>query len=165
MQCDKCDREAQVHFTTIDQGEMKTLRLCEACASELGLGSDEAPAKEPLTDFLAQLGKERDEAEAGAESEPCPFCGTTAPEFRKSGRLGCSQCYSHFEPQLRKLLRRVHGSTQHAGKLYLNEGSEVGDRLARLSSMRRRLQHAIDKEDFESAAELRDRIHELEEVE
>ena len=165
MQCDNCDREAQVHFTTIDQGEMKTLRLCESCASELGLGSGETPAKEPLTDFLAQLGKEQGETPAGTEQEPCPFCGTTASEFSSSGRLGCSQCYSHFEPHLRKLLRRVHGSTQHAGKLYLNEGSEVGDRLASLSAMRRRLQRAIDKEDFESAAELRDRILELEEVE
>ena len=59
----------------------------------------------------------------------------------------------------------MHGSTQHAGKLYLNEGSDVGDRLARISSMRRRLQRAIETEDFEAAAELRDRIHELEEVE
>ena len=165
MQCERCERDAQVHFTTIEDGEMRTLRLCEACAQEAGLGSAASAAKEPLTDFLAQLGSERDEASSGASHEPCPFCGTTAAEFRQSGRLGCSQCYSHFEPQLRKLLRRVHGSTQHAGKLYLNEGSDVGDRLARISSMRRRLQRAIETEDFEAAAELRDRIHELEEVE
>jgi len=144
---------------------MKTLRLCETCAGEAGLGTPGTAAKEPLTDFLAQLGSEQDEAGGGSAPEPCPFCGTTAVEFRQTGRLGCSQCYSHFEPQLRKLLRRVHGSTHHAGKLYLNEGSDVGDRLARISSMRRRLQRAIETEDFESAAELRDRIHELEEVE
>jgi len=165
MQCEKCDRDAQVHFTTIEQGEMKTLRLCESCAHELGLGSGDSAHKEPLTDFLAQLGVETDDSVPTAEAEPCPFCGTTATEFRESGRLGCSQCYSHFELQLRKLLRRVHGSTHHSGKLYLNEGSEIGDRLARLSSMRRRLQRAIETEDFEAAAELRDRIHELEEVE
>ncbi len=164
MQCEKCDRDAQVHFTTIEQGEMKTLRLCESCANELGLGSADTAAKEPLTDFLAQLGQDRDEALSGGAPEPCPFCGTTALEFRQSGRLGCSHCYTHFEVQLRKLLRRIHGSTQHEGKVYLNEGSEVGDRLASLSAMRRRLLQAIEKEDFESAADLRDRIQELEEV-
>jgi protein-arginine kinase activator protein McsA len=51
---------------------------------------------------------------------------------------------------------------QHAGKLYLSESSEIGDRLSRIASMRRRLQRAIDTEDFETAADLRDRIHNLE---
>jgi protein arginine kinase activator len=67
-----------------------------------------------------------------------------------------------FEPQLRGLLRRIHGSAQHAGKLYLGEATDASDRIGQLSSMRRRMKRAIETEDFETAAELRDQIHELE---
>ena len=68
----------------------------------------------------------------------------------------------HYEVQLRGLLRRIHGSSQHAGKLYMSEQTDLTDRLGRLSSMRRRLRRAIETEDFETAAELRDLIHDLE---
>ena len=68
----------------------------------------------------------------------------------------------HFETQLRSLLRRIHGSSQHAGKLYLSEASDITDRFGQISSMRRRMKRAIETEDFETAADLRDRICELE---
>lgn len=164
MLCEDCqEREAELQLTAIIDGEMQTLDLCAACASARGLSATPSPPA-PLADFLAQLGP----AGAGAgeaSEEPCPYCGITESEFRRTGRLGCPQCYAHFEPQLRALLRRLHGSPQHVGKLYMSAGSEAGDRIARLSAMRRRLQRAVDTEDFELAAELRDRIHELEGVE
>lgn len=161
MLCEDCrEREAELQLTAIIDGAMRTLDLCSACASARGLSAgSSAPA--PLADFLAQLGPE---AAGGGEGsgEPCPYCGITEHDFRRTGRLGCPQCYAHFEPQLRSLLRRLHGSPQHVGKLYMSAGSEAGDRIARLSAMRRRLQRAVDTEDFELAAELRDRIHEME---
>jgi len=161
MLCEDCqEREAELQLTAIIDGEMRTLHLCSTCASARGLSSD-SPTPAPLADFLAQLGPESTSAGEGAE-EPCPYCGITESEFRRTGRLGCPQCYAHFEPQLRSLLRRLHGSPQHVGKLYMSAGSEAGDRIARLSAMRRRLQRAVDTEDFELAAELRDRIHEME---
>lgn len=162
MLCEDCsEREAQIQLTVIESGEMRTLDLCSACATERGVPASSTPA--PLADFLAQLGSEESsEADAG---DPCPFCGITEKEFRRTGRLGCSQCYAHFEPQLRGLLRRLHGSPQHVGKLYMSAGSEAGDRIARLSAMRRRLKRAVETEDFELAAELRDRIHEVEATE
>ncbi|MFQ5889888.1 MAG: UvrB/UvrC motif-containing protein [Gemmatimonadota bacterium] len=163
MRCDNCrERQAEIHLTQIENSELTTLHLCPTCANEKGLGGAALAGKVPLADFLAQIGKGREETPPAAPAEPCPYCGTSAADFRKSGRLGCAQCYAHFEPQLRALLRRLHGSTQHVGRLYLSEGSEVSDRLARLAGLRRRLQQAIETEDFESAAELRDRIHELE---
>lgn len=97
-----------------------------------------------------------------APSEPCPYCGTTIEDFRKTGRLGCPQCYPHYEAQLRPLLRRLHGSTQHVGKLYVGSDSEEEDRHTRLSALRRKLDRAVETEDFEKAAELRDRIEEME---
>jgi protein arginine kinase activator len=158
MECQDCgERDAELQVTAIVDGEMRTLHLCGQCAADRGAPGLSATA--PLADFLAQLGPD---APGG---DPCPYCGIAEPEFRQSGRLGCSQCYAHFEPQLRSLLRRLHGSPQHVGKLYMSAGSEAGDRVAKLSAMRRRLKRAIETEDFELAAELRDRIHEAEVVE
>lgn len=159
MECQDCGlRDGEHQVTTIVDGEMKTLHLCGECAAKRGVPAEAQSA--PLADFLAQLGPDRPGVDE--QSEPCPYCGLTEGDFRLTGRLGCSQCYAHFEPQLRRLLRRLHGAPQHVGKLYMSAGSEAGDRVARLSAMRRRLQRAIETEDFELAAELRDRIHEAE---
>ena len=168
MLCDDCaERPAEVHLTAIEDEEMRTLHLCVTCAARRGLEAsaeaEESGEKPPLVDFLAQLGKAGLPASTPASPpEPCPFCGTSPTDFRDSGRVGCSQCYVHYEPQLRGLLRRIHGSSQHTGKLYMSEPSDLTDRLGRLSAMRRRLRRAVDTEDFETAAELRDLIHELE---
>lgn len=161
MLCEDCqEREAELELTAIIDGEMRTLDLCSACASARGLTSS-ASTPAPLADFLAQLGPEASASSEGA-GDPCPYCGIVEAEFRRTGRLGCPQCYAHFEPQLRGLLRRLHGSPQHVGKLYMSAASDAGDRIAKLSAMRRRLQRAVETEDFELAAELRDRIHEME---
>lgn len=167
MLCEDCsEREAQVHLTTVDGEEMRTLHVCLACAAERGLSSGEdaeAGAEgPPLADFLAQLGKSGLPTPVASPAEPCPFCSTTPTDFRRSGRVGCAECYTHFEPQLKGLLRRIHGSSHHAGKLYVSEASDPTDRLGRLSAMRRRMKRSIETEDFETAAELRDRIRDLE---
>jgi protein arginine kinase activator len=162
MPCDSCgERPAEIQLTTIEEGEMSTLHLCSVCASEKGVSAS-PPTKAPLVDFLAQLGK-AGEPEAGRPTlEPCPYCGTTASDFRRTGRLGCAECWAHFDSHLRGLVRRLQGSVQHVGKLYVHTGSEAGDRLTRLASLKRRLQRAIDTEDFEAAAEFRDRIRDIE---
>jgi len=166
MLCEDCGkRPAEVHLTAVEGEEMRTLHVCLACAAERGLegtGGDEVSEGPPLADFLAQLGKTGGPPRVASPAEPCPFCGTSPSDFRRTGRVGCSQCYVHFESQLRGLLRRIHGSSHHAGKLYMSEDSDIADRLGRISSMKRRLERAVETEDFETAAELRDRIRELE---
>lgn len=167
MLCGDCgNEEAEVHLTSVEADEVKSLHLCAACAARRGFPTEvdeKAPQSHPpLAEFLAQLGGPGPTTPTPPATDPCPFCATTADDFRRSGRVGCSQCYVHFEPQLRGLLRRIHGSSQHAGKLYLSESSDISDRLGQISSMRRRLRRAIETEDFETAADLRDRIHELE---
>ena len=167
MLCEDCgEKTAEVHLTSIEAEEMSSLHLCLSCAAERGLSDASAGEEEdkpPLVDFLAQIGTSGPQTPAPVPVEPCPFCNTSVGDFRKSGRVGCSQCYVHFEAQLRGLLRRIHGSSQHAGKLYIGESSDVSDRLGQISSMRRRMKRAIETEDFETAAELRDLIHEMEE--
>ena len=166
MLCEDCqEREAEVHLTSIEAEEMRSVHLCVSCANQRGISAETAETvadAPPLADFLAQLGSSGPQTPIPDASEPCPFCGISAADFRKAGRVGCSQCYVHFETQLRGLLRRIHGSSQHAGKLYLSEASDISDRLGQISSMRRRMKRAIETEDFETAAELRDRIHALE---
>lgn len=164
MRCDSCgERDAEVHLTQIEEGELNTLHLCEACAEEQGVaGEGPVGGNAPLADFLAEMGKGSSQAMLPSVSEACPYCGTSPEDFRRTGRLGCSQCWAHYEEQLRALLRRIHGSTQHVGKLYLGETADVDDRRSHLSHLRRQLQRAVDVEDFEMAADLRDRIHELE---
>jgi len=166
MRCENCgERDAEVQWTQIVEGQMSTVHLCQVCAAEKGLAGPEKPGPEPLAGFLAQLGEPGHPGTAPGAAEPCPYCGTSLAAFRKTGRLGCSQCYPHFEPQLRGLLRRLHGSTQHVGKLYVADSTDADEAYAHLAGLKRRLQSAIEAERFEQAAELRDQIHELETAE
>jgi protein arginine kinase activator len=116
----------------------------------------------PLTDFLAQMGEGSPiSAEAPADVR-CSFCGLSFQDFRDTGRLGCPHCYTSFEPHLRGLLRRIHGGTQHMGKVYLPPDPTASEMEKRLEALRRKLQRAVESEDFERAARLRDEIRTLE---
>lgn len=163
MLCDECGKnEAEVHLTQIVDNEMTTVHLCPACAADKGLDAGVAAKNLPLTDFLAQIGQA---AVSGEESEypgPCSYCHTTVEDFRRTGRLGCPHCYSVYEAQLRAILRRIHGSTQHLGKVYVPPAAEATDRSARLAGLRRKLNRAVESEDFERAAVIRDQIREIE---
>lgn len=162
MLCDDCGAtDAVIHVTEIVHNQMSVRHLCEKCAAAKGLETAESPANFPLTDFLAQMGGE--EVPRGApEPGRCGFCGLTFADFRETGRLGCPHCWVTFEVHLRGLLRRIHGGTSHMGKVYLPPDPTATEREKRLEALRRRLQRAVDSEDFERAAEIRDEIHTLE---
>ncbi len=160
MLCDDCgENEAILHLTSIENNQIKSSHLCESCANEKGLEPGVGTGNVPLTDFLAQMGKAND---ASGSSGPCPYCGLKLDDFKKTGRLGCSQCYVTFEPHLRSLLRRLHGGTQHVGKVYLPPNPSVAQREERLAGLRRKLSKAVESEDFERAAQIRDLIKSLE---
>jgi len=162
MLCDNCSAaDAVIHLTQIVNNQMSVCHLCEKCAAAKGLEASEGPANFPLTDFLAQMGGEG-AAEGSAEMGRCGFCGLSFPDFRETGRLGCPHCWVTFEPHLRGLLRRIHGGTSHVGKVYLPPDPTASEREKRVEALRRRLQRAVDAEDFERAAEIRDQIRDLE---
>ncbi len=164
MLCDHCgENEAVIHLTQIVDNQMGTYHLCEACAAEKGLEPDPEIPNFPLTDFLAQMGKQESEP---AESAPgaCEYCGLTLDDFKRTGRLGCSHCYVTFEAHLRGLFRRLHGGTQHVGKVYLPPDPTEAERSEQISRLRRKLNVAVEREEFEQAAEIRDQIQELEGV-
>ncbi len=164
MQCDNCQqREAQIHLTQIVDNAVTTVHLCEQCASEKGVQTGASVAKFPLSDFLATLGKGGTTAlPAGADTTACDFCGGTLKDFRDTGRLGCPHCYETFESHLRDLLRRLHGSSQHVGEIYLSPSTPDIDTQRKLRALREQLRRAVEAENFELAAELRDRIRVLE---
>lgn len=161
MVCDNCgSNPAKVHVTKIVNNQMNTFHLCEGCAADKGL-EPENVGDFALTDFLAQMGK-GSTPETEKDEQSCSYCGLELTEFKKSGRLGCPQCYVTYEQHLRNLLRRLHGGTQHVGKVYLPPDPTEAERQDRLLGLRRKLDQAITTEDFERAATLRDEIRSLE---
>lgn len=160
MICDVCGKqEATVHLTEIINDKVTKLHLCEECAKEKGAEMEEHFG---LSDLLAGL------ADLGADIEPevmetikCPTCGFTYNNFKKVGRLGCGDCYDAFKAHLAPLLKRIHGADRHVGKVPLRIGKTVKDTRT-LQELKLKMEKAIQSEEFEEAAKLRDRIKELE---
>jgi protein arginine kinase activator len=169
MSCDQCrEREAVIHLTQIVNEQVTTLHLCEKCAAEKGVESPGSAVKTPLGSFLAAMGKGAEQPSTAARSaENCPRCGASFQDFRETGRLGCSDCYRAFEPPLRDLLRRLHGSTHHLGERY-TEGAAAPPvppepaAAPDAADLREQLRVAVESENFELAAELRDRLRVVE---
>jgi protein arginine kinase activator len=173
MQCDNCkDRDSVVKLVQIVEGSPKELHLCEKCAAEKGVETQVAAAPPQLGEWLQKA--QHEWATAGgvgaASSAPgsprdaarCTFCSATLADFRATGRLGCAHCYGAFESSLRDLLRRVHGSARHAGRRYEPPRTDALQRSVTLGELRDRLKRAIESEQFELAADIRDRIRVLE---
>ena len=167
MECQNChEREAVIHLTQIVNDDVTKLHLCEVCAEAKGIQTEASMAKFPLSEFLAQMGTGGVAMTVPDEGGACPGCGATLQDFREIGRLGCPACYETFGAPLRDLLRRLHGSSHHVGERYRAPGlqpetpMEEGEIMAEL---REQLREAIHAEQFERAAELRDRIRNREE--
>jgi len=163
MKCHSCgEREGVVSLTQIVEGDVRTIALCAQCASEKGIETAAGLGDTPLGGFLAALG----EGAAGTPGDPdgpvCSGCGASLRDFRETGRVGCAECYRSFEAPLRELLRRLHGSTHHSGMRYASSGEPVPEPAANTQELRDQLRRAIESEQFELAAELRDRLREHE---
>jgi protein arginine kinase activator len=161
MLCENCrERDALVKAVRVQDGVVSQLNLCEQCAAAMGVETSIATPKHPLGEFL-QAVQQQSLTTPGDQSE-CHFCHATARDFRASGRLGCAHCYGAFERSLRELLRRLHGNSKHAGKRYVPPAPELLTQASRAGELRERLRRAIEAEQFELAAELRDRLREFE---
>lgn len=161
MLCDNCkERDAIINLTQVEHDSKVTLHLCEQCAQQKGVETGGAIMKSPLGNFLGALGKGAALVPA-TEGGRCPSCGSSLRDFRDTGRLGCDQCYVAFDAHLRDLLRRLHGSSQHVGERYETPG-DAADPRSHLLELKAQLRRAVEGENFELAAELRDRIRVLE---
>src|SRR5215210_4473980 len=161
MLCENCrENDAVVNLTTIKDNVVTQQHLCEKCAAAKGVETSVTMPKHPLGDFLQAV---QQKTLVGADDAPaCHFCGATARDFRQTGRLGCARCYTAFERSLRELLRRLHGNSRHSGRRYEPPAPELLEQAGSLAQLRERLRRAIDSEQFELAAELRDRLRKVE---
>jgi len=160
MLCELCKQsQATVHLTEIVNDQMSELHLCEACANQKGAQVESHFGLSDLLSGLAEFSKTQEPEEVTAQA--CSNCGMTYDDFRKVGRLGCANCYTTFKRSLGSLLKRIHGSPIHLGKApaRLVKPAKAKTELAEL---KRKLEQAIEVEEFEEAAKLRDQIRRIE---
>ena len=169
MQCDICgNNAATVHLTEIIDDKMTELHLCEECAQKKGAQMESHFGLADLLAGLADLGGQFTKTQKETTKIKCPRCGLTYEDFKKIGRLGCGECYSAFREALLPLLKRIHGSTQHYGKSPANKAAKAAKVVKatraknELQELKEKLQKAIQIEEFEEAAKLRDKIRDLE---
>ncbi|MGQ9662107.1 MAG: UvrB/UvrC motif-containing protein [Kiritimatiellia bacterium] len=149
MKCDIChENPATLHFKQIVEGGARELHMCEQCAGQYGLDSH-SPAS--LTDFFFGMAKQMAKAE-----KKCPVCNMGLSDYRRTSRLGCATCYETFAAELSSLIASIHPAMQHRGKVPVSQQVSV-----RVAGLRRQLEKAVEKQNFEEAARLRDQIREL----
>ena len=164
MMCDECGvRPANIHLTTFVNGEKQERNLCATCMTKF---KKQLPSID-LTNLAGLLGGFLEKAMSGAHVDQsdsfdavCPVCATTYHDFKKKGMLGCADCYKAFREPLEELLVKVHGNAQHNGRVPGGVDSKVAIRLS-IDKLKQQLVQEIAKEEYETAAELRDQIKAL----
>src|SRR5437762_14382572 len=155
MLCCICkEKDAKVHLTQIVGEKMQKVDLCEDCAKKKGV-DDTAGAS--LADLLLGLGASQELVQSSGPEIKCPHCGFTQADSKKAGRLGCSECYVTFAEGLEGLLKTKHKGIKHIGQVpqSLQHSRDLSDRL---KGLQKKLDKAIEDEDFEQAAQVRDAI-------
>jgi protein arginine kinase activator len=154
-------RPAKIHYTEIVNDNVINLDLCVECAQERGIDVPTSGSYE-MGDLAAGL----IDTLVDSKSEQigkvhCSLCGYAYSSFRQIGRFGCPECYQSFRSQILPLLRQIHGSTTHRGKSpeQLGPQAELKRELVRLKEELARL---VELEEYEKAAEVRDKIKEME---
>ena len=162
MLCDGCGKnQATVHLTEIVDDQMNELHLCEECARKKSQDAEQNFGLGDLLGGMADINKNEKDKESA--SVKCPNCGLTYADFKKIGRLGCGDCYNAFKKYLAPLLKRIHGSSQHVGKSPVFAKKALGLKKGiDIQELRNKLQRAVEQEQFEEAARLRDQIKDLE---
>ncbi|RKY41264.1 MAG: hypothetical protein DRP76_00285 [Candidatus Omnitrophota bacterium] len=156
MLCDICHKNiATIHLTEIVGDKIVELHLCSKCAQ---MKTEEIKNQLSLSEFLTGLVKEEKKERRVLR---CAKCGLTFNDFRKMGKLGCKFCYESFREKLLPLLRKIHGSVEHTGKV--PQGLKEEEILERkIRELRKKLAKAIKLEEYEEAARIRDEIRNLE---
>ncbi len=175
MLCEKCKKNnATFFFEENINGKKRSFALCNECADEMKK-SGEIKTGESLfdspfyTDPFASVKDSLFGTLFGAAQSPyalsskksCPSCGFTFEDFRRTGKAGCPDCYKAFSEELEGSIRQIHGSAVHEGRAPA-ASKKKHEKENMLKSLKKELKNAISNEEFEMAAELRDKIKELE---
>lgn len=165
MLCQNCNkRAATVHLTEVVSNMKKEIHLCEECAQSKGVAIKTHVQGLEIPEFFGQLAQSHTQPASGTSTEgqsQCECCGLTFEAFRNSGKFGCPECVGSFKKSLVGLVDRIHGSTQHRGKVP-NRASERIAKQKELMEIKEELKRAVAEEAYERAAQLRDTVHQME---
>lgn len=166
MICQACGKNtATTHIKTTVNGKLTEYYLCPECAKEHGYAHlfENWGFGSLMSGLMGAAAPQR-------QVKRCPSCGSSFEEISRSGRIGCAACYKTFHDELLPIVQRIHGTAQHKGKVPGGSALRVADSHKQLVAVettaidekKRLLQKAIEAQDFEQAAVLRDEIKELE---
>lgn len=160
MLCQNCNqREATTHIHQTINGQTAEYNLCEECAATIGCKNIFSTIG--LNDLLSNFFGEGGSSLQQGTVERCPKCGMSFEEIVKTGRTGCAKCYETFYDRLLPSLQRIHGKAQHVGKI-ASTASPEAKRQSVMEKLKLEMQAAIEVQDFEKAANLRDQINAME---
>ena len=162
MICQNCGKnEATTHLKRIINGEKAETHLCAQCASTLGYGSIFSGFGFNFGDIFTGFFGDMPVSRLSNRVIRCEKCGCSFDDIVKSGKIGCADCYSTFYDKLLPSIQRIHGKTEHQGKFPFGAGEEVRH-AHRLSELKAEINRAIDEQNFERAAQIRDEIRAME---
>ncbi len=164
MYCEDCKQKpAAVHLTQVFNGNIMQSHLCEECAAKKSGFIFDSGNKFSIPNLLSSIFGTSCSVDPAPVSQPatCPNCGMSFYSIRETGKLGCSECYKVYEQELKPTLRRIHGNSQHIGKIPSRGGEKVFLRKE-MENLKSKLQEAVSLEEYEKAAEIRDSIKDLE---
>ncbi len=158
MLCEECGKNpATIHYTQVQNGVATQMHLCAACMAKRQKGSDTMSSV--ISSLLSGIAGQQEEREQQDQLR-CPSCGMAYKRFRETGLLGCADCYKAFADQLAPILGRIHGRRQHVGHVPPALRARVSAEQE-LERLRREMDEAVAREEFEQAAKLRDQIRAL----
>ncbi|MCH2148425.1 MAG: UvrB/UvrC motif-containing protein [Phycisphaerales bacterium] len=155
MKCDLCDKPAVVHEVSINNGVKKEVHLCLEHAQAAGLS---IPGQQPINQLLKKFVVGQASA---PEAKRCARCGSTFAQIRQTNLIGCPDCYTTFHEPISSLIEQAQfGATAHVGRVpnQLHTPTQVELRTRKLL---KELDAAVTAEQYERAADLRDRLNKL----
>ena len=163
MICQVCEKnQATIHLTEINDGVRTEMHVCEQCAVEQGIAiKGQIPIDELLGGLLASAPADDEMVDPADKKLSCPHCGFTLQQFRKEAVLGCPHDYEVFQKELSPLIAKAHnGKTNHVGKIPSKTSGNTKKEM-QLLTLNQQLDSAVQSENYELAATLRDKIAEI----
>lgn len=152
MLCQQCGlKNATTHIKKIVNGVVTEKHLCADCAQK---NSNTSSFSGLLASMLGEI--------TPKTAKSCECCGYTMEDIVKRGKVGCAKCYDAFFNELLPYIKRLHGSVEHLGKIPNKSPLAVSTKEDRLTALKNELSILVKREEFEKAAEIRDKIRELE---
>lgn len=164
MKCQKCGvKEATTHVKRTVNGNSAEYHLCSECAGEMGYENIFSGMSFNLNNFFGSfLGEGTKPAHGAVSQRHCSLCGSSFEDIAESGKVGCAECYTTFYDRLLPSLQRIHGRTEHSGKIPASAGPKA-KKIKQLEELKGKMSAAVNEQNFEEAARLRDEIKKLEE--